>query len=122
MYYIGIMIELTKMNKLKPCPFCGETPIKDGYSGDFEGYRQEYKCVKCDLWGITPDWWNIRPETAWEMFRDLRNLYGGRFFFWIMKYCEMPKDYDAYQIIRDFVEYDEQKAIEIMKKAKEQLK
>lgn len=53
------MAKRVKVNvKLKPCPFCGEMPVWDGY----EPKGHEYRCVKCDLWGITPKWWNKRTE------------------------------------------------------------
>jgi hypothetical protein len=42
--------------KLKPCPWCGEIPVWDGY----EPRNHEYVCKKCDLWGIQPRWWNKR--------------------------------------------------------------
>lgn len=48
--------------KLKPCPFCGESPINDGHQ--FDDKELFYKCGNSDCTLYYSDsWWSVR---AWN--------------------------------------------------------
>lgn len=116
---------------LKPCPFCGEMPIDDGYSDYRNEDQKEYVCKKCDLWGIKEDWWNKR-QSAWEMFRRLEQKYRSKENNWFVnnKFIQLLQKRcwsDGTTVLDTecgmylMYKYSEQEAIEIMQEIEKEL-
>ena len=63
-----------------------------------------------------------KPQSAWELFRRLKNKFGGRLLYHINRHFRWPAWLNSADIIRSFIdETDEQEAIRILTIIKKEL-